>query len=213
MCLSRLETDSRFAAIVGKLVLGARADATPAMLADLTAPAGRQVPALADWTAARSDCIGAEAAFGNASYRPPLQAFRLEAEGDIIEAAADLHDRRMTFGEFNRRRQAIDVELRGRISGLSRQIQAQRAAQEQADQQAREKQQLQRALEEAERQAVTAQQQAARAQQEADQARRPARRPPAPASQPYRMHRPRIAPTVPYASCFQLDGRVICTYR
>ncbi len=215
-CLAGLETDARFAAIAGKIALGARADAAPEMLADMSTAAGKQVRAVADWTAARSECVSAEAAFGNASYRPPLQSFRLEAESGIIEAAADLHDRRLSFGGFNRRRQAIAVELRGRIAGLSRQIQAQRTAQEQADQQAREKQQLQRSLDEAERLAAMAQQQATRAQQEADQARRDrrsARRPSAPASQPYRMQRPRVAPPVPYASCFQLDGRTICTYR
>jgi hypothetical protein len=212
-CLAGLETDPRFTAIAGKLATGARPDATPQMLDDLTTATGKQVRALADWTAARSECVRAEAASGNASYRPPLQAFRLEAEGEVIEAAADLHDGRITYGEFNRRRQAIDAALQGKIAGLSRRIEAQRAAREQADRLAREKQQMQRSLEEAERQAAAAQQQAALARQEAEQARRAARQPAAPADPPHRMQRPRVAPPVPYASCFRLGERTVCTYR
>lgn len=211
-CLSGLENDARFAAVAGRIALGARADATPQMLVDRSAPAGRQVQAIAEWIAARSECARAEAAFGNAGYRPPLLAYRLEAEGRVIEAAADLHDRTMSFASFNRRRQEIAAELRGRIDDLSRQIQSQRAAMAQADREARERQQAQRSLEEAERQAALARQEADLARQQADRAQRPASRPAAPAES-YRMRRPRIAGPVPYASCFQLDGRIICTYR
>ncbi len=215
-CLSALEIDARFSAVAGRLALGARADSTPEMRADASTPTGKQVKALADWIAARSECVQAEAATGNANYRPPLQSFRLEAESEIIEAAADLHDRHLTFGAYNRRRQQVEDELRRKVAALSQRIQSQRAAQEQADREARERQLVQRSLEEAERQASLAQQQTARAQQETEQARRAARRPAAGPGQPYppyRMVRPRVAAPVPYASCFQLDGRIVCTYR
>lgn len=213
-CLGALADDARFAAIAGKVALGVQAEATPAMLADLTTANPKQVRALADWTAARSECVRAEAASGNPAYRPPLQTYRLEAESALIEAAADLHDRGITFGTFNRRRQAIAMVLRDKVAALSQRIQAQRSAQELADQQARERREQQRALEDAERQAALAQQQAARAREEAELARRAeraARKPPA--AQPDRMQRPRVAPLAPYADCFRLGERVVCTYR
>lgn len=212
-CLSALESDARFSALAGRLALGARADGTLEMQSDMSTPSGKQIKALADWIAARSECVRDEAASGNPAYRPPLQTFRLEAEGEIIEAAADLHDRQLSFGAYNRRRQQIEDVLRGKVAGLSRQIQAQQASLAQADQQARERQQLQRSLEDAERQANLAYQQSARTQQDLEQAKRSARRPPAAAAPAYRMSRPRVASPVPYASCFQLDGRIVCTYR
>jgi hypothetical protein len=203
-CLDKLVSDPAFALLAGKLALGTATSATPAMFADTSLASNKERPVIADWGAARAECLKANSQFGNAVYRPPLQAFGIDAENKVMAAAVELYDRKISFGEFNRRREAIAEERRGKAVQLSRQIQAQTTAQEQADRQMREREQMQRDIDEAERQATLAQQQAGQAREAAAQLS--TRR-----SGPDGLRRHPPAPVVPFRNCFRFGNRIACT--
>jgi hypothetical protein len=204
-CLDRLPADPAFAPLAGKLALGAAADGPPAMFADIALPDDRQRRIISAWAAARAECIRADGRYGNALYRPPLQAHGIDAENRVMAAAAALYDREISFGEFNRRRQRIAEELRGQAAALSRQIQSQQAALEQADRQAREREQLQGEIDDAELQA-------SRAQQEAEAAKAPASRyAGAGRREGYRRYRPSL--DAAHGNCFRFGSRLTCTGR
>ena len=203
-CLDKLVPDPAFGLLAGKLALGTATSATPAMIADASLANNKERPVIADWAAARAECLKANSRYGNAVYRPPLQAFGIDAENKVMAAAVELYDRKISFGEFNRRREAIAEERRGKAAQLSRQIQAQTTAQEQADRQMREREQMQRDIDEAERQATLAQQQAGQAREAA--ARLSTRR-----SGPDGLRRHQPAPVVPFRNCFRFGNRIACT--
>lgn len=202
--MERLAADSKFAPLAGKVSLGMTANAVPPRRADASFASDSERPVIAEWAAARGECIKAYSRYGNAAYRPPLQAFGIDAENKVMAAAVALYNRAISFGEFDRRRQAVAEELRAKAADLSRSIQLQRTAQEQADRLTREREQTQREIEEAERQATAAWQKAEQAQEGA--ARLPARA--------YRQGAPRRfqpAPIVPYRNCFRFGARLTCT--
>jgi hypothetical protein len=203
-CLQKLSADRRFEVLTGKLALGAETQLAPALLADNSLANDKERPIISNWAAARADCVKASSRFGNDVYRPPLQAFSLDAENKVLAAAVELYNRKISFGEFNRRREAIADEVRTKTAQLNRQIQSQSAAFEQADRQAREREQMQREVEEAERQAALAQQQAQQAQEA--NARLAAR-------SRWQSGPPRqsIAPSVPTRNCFRFGSRITCT--
>jgi hypothetical protein len=87
---------------------------------------------------------------------------------------------------------------------LGRQIQAQTTAQEQADRQMREREQLQREIDQAEWQATLARRQAEQGQEAA--ARLSTRR-----SGPDGLRRRPPASVVPYRNCFRFGNRITCT--
>lgn len=204
LCMDKQVADPAFAILAGKLALGAVTSTTPGMVADISLANTKERDAIAKWAAARAECIKADSRYGNEIYRPPLQAFGIDAENRLIAAAVDLYDRRISFGEFNRRRLAIADELRKKALALSQQLQSQRTAQEHADQQLREREQMQEEIEEAERQAAVARQQSEQAQREA--ARQPAR-----PIRPIGPRRNQVAPTSPYGNCFRFGKRITCT--
>lgn len=203
-CIDKLAADSGFALLAGKLAVGMASGTTPAMAADTSLANSKERYVIAEWAAARAECLKADSRYGNAVYRPPLQTFGIDAENKVMAAAVELYDRKISFGEFNRRRQLIAEELRGKAADLSRQIQSQEMALEQADRQTREREQTKRDIEEVERQAVLARQQAEQAQDAA--ARQPARR-----SRPDVPRRYQLAPIVPYRNCFRFGSRITCT--
>ena len=153
---------------------------------------------------ARGACIREESKYGNAGYRPPLQAYAIDAENKVMAAAVALYNREISFGDFNRRRQAIAEQLRAQKADLNSQIQSQRAAQEQSDQRTREREQMQREIEAAESQASAARRQAEQAQEAVARLptgayRRDGRREYRPAS------------AAPYRNCFRFGARMTCT--
>lgn len=204
LCLDKLTTDRRFEPLAGKLALGADAKVAPGLLAETTLANDKERTLISNWAAARAECLKASSRFGNDVYRPPLQAFSMDAENKVMAAAVELYNRKLTFGEFNRRREAIAEEVRAKTVQLNRQIQSQSAAFEQADRQARELEQMRREVEEAERQAALAQQQAQQAQ-EANA--RLAARPHWQAVPP----RQPVLPVVPRRNCFRFGNRITCT--
>lgn len=203
-CLDKLAADPSFMLLAGKLAVGAVTGTMPAVAADPSLANNKERHVIAEWAAARAECIKADSRYGNAVYRAPLQAFGIDAENKVMAAAVELYNRKISFGEFNRRRQAIAAELRGKAAELSRQIQSQRTTQEQADRQTREREQTQREIEEAERQAAMARQQSAQALEAAARASTRPNRPDGP-----RHHQ--LAPITPYRNCFRFGSRITCT--
>ena len=203
-CLDKLAAESRFALIAGKLSLGMASNAKPAMLADSSTASNKERPVIAEWAAARADCLKADSKFGNEIYRAPMQTFGIDAEHKVMAAAVELYDQKISFGEFNRRREAVAGELRAKTVELNRRIQQQGTTFEQADRQARERDQIQRELDEAAWQATMARQQAERAQEAA--ARRGVRPNASYGVRPYQR-----APVVSARNCFRFGDRITCT--
>lgn len=203
-CLDRLASVPAYALIAGKLALGSGASTASVMLADTTVPNNREREVISEWAAARAECVKADSRFGNATYRPPLQTFGIDAENRVMAAAVDLYDLKISFGEFNQRRQLIAEDLRVKIASLQRQIQSQQSAQEQADRLTREREQTQREIEETRRQVELARQQAAQAQEVAGRA-------PARPSGQERVLRPQPVRIVTYRNCFRFGDRTICS--
>lgn len=203
-CLAKLASEAGLAAIANKVSLGMAATMTPSMLADTSVAGNHERPVISKWAAARAECLKADAKFGTEVYRPPMQAFGIDAEHKVMASAVDLYDKKISFGEFNRRRETVAEELRGKAAQLNRQIQQQSMAFEQADRQTREREQMQREIDEAGRQASIARQQAEAAQQAA--ARRSVR-PNAPSgARPYQP-----PPFMAARNCFRFGNRIACT--
>ena len=203
-CMYKLADDSGFRLLAGKLAVGTVAGTTPAMIANTALPSNQERQVIAAWAAARAECLKTESRYGNAVYRPPLQAFGIDAENKVMSATVELHDRKITFGEFNRQSQSAAEELRGKSVELSRQIQAQRAAHEQSDSHSREREQMQRDIDAAERQAAIARQEATQARETAAQlSTRPNRTDEA-------RRRP-LTPIAPLRNCYRFGNRLTCT--
>ena len=210
MCIDKLTDGSRFAPIEEKLAGGVGSRAPRAVPVDTTYPAEKEQRLIAEWAAARGECIRAANRFGTATYRPPIQAIGIEAETRVLAAALVLYNGKMSYGEFNQERQAIANEMRARLAALSRQIQSQRATQVQADREARERAEMQKQIDEAERQTLAARQQAAKAREAQERTARSSA-----AARAQRPSRPRQPPAAPvrYPDCFAFGDRMVCTNR
>jgi hypothetical protein len=203
-CLKALSAEPRFATLASHIAVGDAGAGTAAMLQDSGVPTEKERKAIADWADARASCVKAADQEGNAAYRPPLVAHAIQAENKVLAAAVELYERRITYGDFNRRRQAIEEERRSKSANLSRQMYEQRSA----DRQAREVEGVKRELQEAERQAALAQQQALEAQQAQDAAARRA------AARAANRSIPPPAAFVgrrAYSDCYRFGGRFVCT--
>jgi hypothetical protein len=202
--MDHLAADSRFAPLAKKLEIGAVADTLPAMLGDASFASSKERQVISEWATARGACIREDTKYGNAAYRPPLRAYSIEAENKVMAAAVALYNREISFGDFNRQRQVIAEQLRAQKADLARQIQSQRTAQEQSDRQSREREQMQRQIEDAEVQASAARRQAEQAQETV--ARLP--------NTAYRQDGPRrygSTSAAPYRNCFRFGARMTCT--
>lgn len=203
-CIDRLPANPRFAVLAGKLAIGTMTKVPPGAFEDSSFANDKERQAISEWAAARGECIAADGKYGQQAYRPPLQSYGIDAENRVMAAAVALYNREISFGEFNRQRQAIAAQQREKAADLSRQIQTQRTVQEQADRQTREREQMQRAIEEIELQATMARQEAAQAQKDAASH----------SARGYRRDGPRSyqpAPIVSQRNCFRFGSRMTCT--
>lgn len=201
VCLDRLAGDTRFKSLAGKLDAGVRArPSSPLANSELATAADSR--ALKTWIAARGKCVESAEQEGNAVYRPPLTAIAIDAERRTLAEATALAEQKISFGEFNRRREAIDGDRQRKAAALNRRIQDQAAAFE-ADQRTRELEQVQRDAQEAERQANLAQQQLA-----GIEARRASRR--------YVPRQPVVPAPIDsfaYRTCLNRGSRIVCAPR
>jgi hypothetical protein len=203
-CLNGLSSDPGFTLLANKLVVGVVTTSTPAVAADASLATNKELPVIAQWAAARAECLRADSRYGNAIYRPPLQTFGIDAENKVLAAAVELYNRTISYGEFNQRRHAIAEEFRGKAADLRRQIQTQNTALQQADDQAREREQMQREIERAEWDATLARQQS-------EQARAAAARSSARPIGPDGLRRRQPWPVTPYRNCFRFGSQLSCT--
>jgi hypothetical protein len=203
-CMNQLAADPRFALLAGKVAVGNVTSGPPGMLTDSSLANNKERGVISKWAAARGECINFDSRYGNVVYRPPLQAHGIDTENKVLAAAVALYNREISFGEFNRQRQAIAEELRAKVADLSRQIQSQRTAQQHADWQTREREHMQREIEEAELLATMARQQVEKTQKDVTQF-------PTRASQRDGPRRYQPVSIAPFRNCFRFGSRMTCT--
>ncbi|MDB5809095.1 MAG: hypothetical protein JWN94_1217 [Betaproteobacteria bacterium] len=203
-CIAKLESDSRFSTLRNKLALGPTARASPNLAANVNMPTDKERTAIKNWSTARKKCVDEAQGEGNAVYRPPLVTYAIEAERQVLAAAAELYDRKISYGDFQRQREDYNEQMQRKVVGLRRQIQNQNSAFAESDARARERQLLQKDVDEAERLASIAQQ----------QAQNPS---PPPSNQTQYRRYPSFRPDAenigPYRNCVNLGTRVVCSAR
>ena len=96
-CHEKLAAAPGFAILADKVALGAGKNTTPRMLADPSLANNTERPVIGKWAAARADCVKANSRFGNEVYRPPLQAFSMDAENKIMAVAVELYDLKISW--------------------------------------------------------------------------------------------------------------------
>jgi hypothetical protein len=213
-CLKGLAADTRFTPIAAKLAINAATDTTFPMLADQTIANGAEQKAISDWATARAECVKGGEAHWQQHYPPQLHALAIEAENMMMALAVDLYNKKITFGEFNKRRQVAADEVRNKIVAMVQHLQSEKQAREKAEREARQRSQWQ-----AQQQAQQAQ--LAREQMEAqdDIARRQAamgillgRMGATPAYAPMRPYQMPTRPSV-NTNCSQTGNQLNCTTR
>ena len=98
-CLEGLKNDGRFSSIANHLALDGQGAASPQMLTDNTRSSERQKAAIADWIDARSECT---------SLSPTQISVNLHMA--FLGIVPDLYNGQTTFGEFNKKWQALFKE-------------------------------------------------------------------------------------------------------
>lgn len=98
-CLEGLKSDGRFSSIANHLALDGQGAASPQLLADKARPDERQKQAITEWIDARSQCV-------NLSPNPATINLHMA----FLSVVADLYNGQITFGEFNKRWQALFKE-------------------------------------------------------------------------------------------------------
>ena len=213
LCLKQLSSDSRFTPIADKIAITSAPDTTFAMLAETSVANDSERLAISAWATARKECVRDGEAYWTKTY--PLQIFALanESENAVLAVAVDLYNKSISFGEFNKRRQAIADVARTKIAAVVQQIVAEREVKQQALQQARDAQATAQQRDQAARQ--EAQRQFDQAQEAQDIAMR--------RSAAMQMFLNNMRPTQPYqlpmpqqpinTNCYRIGNQVNCTTR
>jgi hypothetical protein len=216
-CLGNLGSDPRFSSIADKLSVGT-ADTTFAMLADTSLANDTERQAIATWATARSECVKGGDEYWRKNYPIQIYAVAFESENTMIASAVDLYNRKISFGEFNKRRDVIKNDVRNKVAAIVQQILNEREAKQQALQQARDAQVSAQQRDQAARQ--EAQRQYEQAQQAQDDAmRRQAAMSiflnnmrPNQAFQPIQPYQIPVRPSV-NTNCYRIGDQVNCTTR
>ncbi len=98
-CLEGLKSDGRFFSIANHLALDGQGAASPQSLTDKARPDEQQKQAITEWIDARSQCV---------NLSPNPVAINLHMA--FLSIVADLYNGQATFGEFNKRWQALFKE-------------------------------------------------------------------------------------------------------
>lgn len=159
-CLGKLPANKKLTPIVSKLAVSVVTETTFPMLADQSRPNELEKRAIADWAAERNECVKAGDDYWRRTYPPQIHALAIEAENTLMALAVELYNGKVTFGEFNKRRQAASDESQNKMTAILQQMKTQYDAQQQsqrlAQQQAEQAQQAIRAQDDiARRQAAT----------------------------------------------------------
>lgn len=179
-CIRELQNDARFKPIAGKVPIANIQDIKFQMLSDETLPNSRERKAIAELVDAHKECIKAGESYRQRAYSPQVNALLSDADNSMIAAAAELYNRKLTFGKFNLRLQAIDIDARNKIATVMQQFKAQQEEQQarrQAEQAEQARQDAQRkANEAAQRRAEEARQEEQRRAEQAQSERQDAMR-------------------------------------
>jgi hypothetical protein len=165
-CVKAFTAEPHYALIATKLPLADFDHITFNMLADQSKPTPLEREDIAEWFDRRDACWSSSAAYHKSNW--PTDFVQLAEQGNIgvKDIGVDLYNRKITYGEANKRFQELGNEIKAKVAVLVKQYQADTAA---LQAQAADKAERQRAL--AEEQQLQ-QQQYADAQARQDQALR-----------------------------------------
>lgn len=155
-CVKSFTAEARYTGIVARLPLSDFDHITFNMLADQSKPTPLEREAIAEWFDRRDACWKNTAEYRRSKW--PSDFIELADQGDsgVKEIGVDLYNRKITYGDANKRLQDLGNAIKAKVALLVKQYQAQAAA-------------LQaQAADTAERQRAVAEQQQLQQQQYAD---------------------------------------------
>jgi hypothetical protein len=125
-CLESLAGDARFASIASHMGLGDLRFAAAPTLDDAAYPDAAAAAAIGTWTQARRECLAQGGAFRRLHVPASLTSIESAAEAELARAAGELAARRLNYGKFNRRAQAIVEDARDRHLAAVRELRLER---------------------------------------------------------------------------------------
>lgn len=132
VCNRDLAADPRLTSIADKLPLAGISEMTFEMLANEKYPDAKERKAISEWVSSHKECVKTGETFRQQNYPPQVIALLIEADNSVVAVAADLYNRKLRYGEANKRFQSnLDV-FRNRLAAIVQQITSQREAQQQA---------------------------------------------------------------------------------
>lgn len=176
-CFKALVSEPKFAAISTKLPLGDMREITFQMLANNTLPTKKETKLIAEWVDAKKICLDSGLEFAQKNYPPQIIPIAFEANNRVNAVAASLYNREFTYGAANKKIQSIADEYVNKLTAVSEQIKAEKAAQQLAQEQAKSQKDAQvKAQQDYERQVAAQRQADANARQQQLKAQEDAQR-------------------------------------
>ena len=214
-CVRRLAFDTQFEVLSKKLPLYEMTAISFAMLADDSLATPKERKDILAWFGKQEGCWKDSEELHRSQWPPDIFGLFQEENSEIHNIGLDLYNRKITFGEANKRVQDYGNSFRARVAATVRQYQAEIAAQKAAaEQQAQRKQdaaeqQAQRNQDAAER--LASQQQAyENAQEQAAAAARQQRKQ---LIVNFLKQMGELAPHTTYTNCYGGAGSISCTTR
>jgi hypothetical protein len=160
-CFGAISSNPAFEPLRGKVVLQLGGHPDLSMLANGHRPNKPEKEAIAAWVAEGERCYDLGHDYRASAYPPVISALIDESMHALEALVAKLYAGKLTYAEFNEKRQQADDTYREKTAAARQAIQSERARDE-------SREQAQQASIEAQRRTAAAQEAAAEAQQEAD---------------------------------------------
>ena len=142
-CSREMSQRPQFSEIATKLPLMDIRQISFAMIADQSFPTDKQRKAISAWFDEHEACRKAGDEYRRTQYPPDIYSLLQEGETGMRIIGADLYNKKITYGEANKRLQQLADDVLGRLTRIVKQYQAAIAAQKAA---AEEQAQQQQAL-------------------------------------------------------------------
>lgn len=168
-CVRDVTTHPQFAEIATKLALYDPNGITFAMLADKSLATPLEQRELREWFEKRDKCWADSLEYHQTHWPPEFVAMASEGSAEMQAIGLDLYERRITFGQANKKIQDDINAMRARLIPIIQRYQAEIAAQKAAEKAEAERKEQARAQAAAEQRAEY---QAAAAEQQAERTRR-----------------------------------------
>ena len=123
-CLKDLAAEPQFEQLSHKLPLSNLANFTFAMLADESLPTPRERRDLYDWFERRDKCRQDSDALHRAQWPPEIYQVSTEGDAGIQAIGLDLYNRKITFGEANKRLEQLRNDIVAKLMPIIKQYQA-----------------------------------------------------------------------------------------